>query len=102
VDGAAAGDLLEAVALGLIEVAFERDLGVDEGELAAGAGGGDLLGREFGLAGFDVVDGEVDGDVFEGPFVAFGVHADGDGDAGAEGGDQELVWRGAEVFAAAG
>ena len=45
---------------------------------------------------------EVDGDVVEGPLLVGGVHAHGDGDAGAERGEQQLVGRGTEVVATVG
>ena len=84
------------------EVAFDGDAGVDKGQLRAGFGGGNLCGGELGLRGLDVFDGEVDGDVVEGPLLVGGVHAHGDGDAGAERGEQELVGGGTEIVATVG
>jgi hypothetical protein len=101
VHGAAAGDFLQAGELLRGEVAFDGDVGVDEGKLVA-AGGGDLLRREGGRRRDDVFDADVDGDVVKGPLLVVGVHAHGDGDAGAERGEQELMGRGTEIVAAVG
>ena len=49
VHGAAAGDLLEACELLGGEVALDGDAGVDQGQLRAGFGGGDLCGGELRL-----------------------------------------------------
>ncbi len=94
VDGALVGDGHETRSGGLIKVAFDVDLALDEVDLAGFCGGfGELVHGLLAVA-------HGDGDVFDGEAFALSVHAHGHGGAGAQATQEQSVGVGGGVVSA--